>query len=287
MAPGRDAWVDFNAKILSSSTVLTKGTFFAILLPPELIYNGISNTTTHKPTVIENYLGTGRTLVRLDGSQSIAANTGGYVYNSIKVTISPTAALMTPFQIPMFMGIKSEQANDSRIIHSSEIYHTLQDIYDFDGDGDTTEKIAGETISFILNATGSANIAKMVKGPRDQVWKISGSKVEGNEEFQYRFFFRNDSENPMTNLVIIDILPKVGDQDPLTGINRNSLWQPILSAPVITPAGATVYYSTSLTPNMTPIVANGWTGNWSILRCREICRWLQRLKLTLAAGNLL
>ena len=261
LAPGRDALVEFNAEILSSSTVSTKGTFFAILLPPELIYTGISNTTTHTPTVIENYLGTGQTLVRLDGNKTTRADVSSSLYNTIKVTISPTADLKT-YQIPMYFGINSEQANNSQIAHSAT-GRRLQDIYDFDRDGDITELIAGENVSFLLSATGSANIAKMVKGPRDQIWKTSGSKVEGNEEFQYRFFFRNDSDGPMTNLVIIDTLPKSGDQDPLTGTSRNSLWQPILTGPITAPAGATVYYSTSSTPDMTPIVANGWSGSWS------------------------
>ena len=265
LAPGRQATIKLDAYVDQTSSIITKGAFFAALLPPELSFNRISSSPSpYTTTVTPNFQGSGLTLVRLDLNYDFAALTNINPMPSFIADISPTAPLTT-YQIPLYFGINSTQANDSSITHSATGISTFlqTDTYDLDGDGDTSEKLAGFNAIFSLGATNAANVAKLSKGPYDEAWKVDASKVEMGDEFQYRIFFRNDSTKTMTHLVLIDILPRPGDIDPLTNSPRNSTWQPILTTAITPPLGGTVYYSTSATPNMSPVVSNGWTGTWT------------------------
>ena len=266
LAPGREATIQFDGYVDQTSSTKTNGIFYAALLPAELAYkpNSASVPGPYTLTVTPNFQGTGQTLVRMDLNTVYAALTSTNPMPNFKVIISPTAPL-TAYNVPMYLGINSTQANDPSIQHSAtgSASYLQTDIYDLDGDGDTTEKIAGIIAPFSLGATNAANVAKLTKGPYDQTWKTDASKVELGDEFQYRIFFRNDSNKTMTHVVLIDVLPRPGDIDPLTNSARNSTWRPELTGPVTAPAGATVYYSTSTTPNMAPVVNNGWSGAWS------------------------
>ncbi|MGB0931932.1 MAG: SdrD B-like domain-containing protein, partial [Chitinophagales bacterium] len=64
----------------------------------------------------------------------------------------------------------------------------------------------------------------------------------------YKLFVRNVGTVPMTDVVLIDILPFIGDQGVIDLSNRNSQWRPNLVGPVTAPPGVTVYYSTASNP---------------------------------------
>ena len=266
LAPGRQAEIVMGGALDESTSIVTKGVFRTALLPPEFSFNKMLTLLSPDQilTVTPNYEGTGLTLVRIDfNSDFPALKSASPGSTRFIVDISPTASLTT-YQIPMCFGINSAQANDPSISHSRSSGSSATDIYDFDNDGDTTERLANYTAIFTLQATNAANVAKQTKGPYDEDWKDGASKVEIGDEFEYRIFFRNESSKTMTNLVLIDILPRPGDIDPLTNTSRNSTWQPILTTPVAPPSGGgTVYYSTSATPNMSPVVSNGWSGAWT------------------------
>ena len=276
LAPGREAWISVGGYVTKSSTIPVKGVFLAALLPPELSFKEIldvgfdygSAPAPYTTTVISDFQGSGRTLVRIDISKETKASWDTPIGATILTDISPTALLNTTYEVPLYVGINSTQANDPNITFSVEttdywLASSLPDIYDLVGDGKTTKQISGFMATFRLNATNAANVAKLSKGPYDGDWKVDASKVEMGDEFQYRIFFRNESAKSLTNVVLVDILPRPGDVDPLTNSPRNSTWQPILTAPVVPPLGGTAYYSTSETPNMSPVVSNGWTGTWS------------------------
>ncbi len=53
---------------------------------------------------------------------------------------------------------------------------------------------------------------------------------------------------PMQNMVMIDILPFVGDTGVRDTSPRGSTWTPLLAAPILPPAGTILYYSTSGNP---------------------------------------
>ncbi len=276
LAPGRQAYISVNGEVTKRSTVPVKGVFLAALLPPELSFKEIDSVrfdyggipTPYTTTVVSDFQGSGRTLVRIDIPRETKTSQDTPVAASFLTDISPTALLNTTYEVPLYFGINSAQANDPNItflVETTEYWlaSSLPDIYDLVGDGKTTKQISGVVATFRLDATNAANVAKLSKGPYDVDWKVDASKVEMGDEFKYRVFFRNESAKPLTNVVLIDILPRPGDVDPLTNSPRNSTWQPLLTAPVIPPVGGAAYYSTSETPNMSPIVSNGWSGAWS------------------------
>jgi uncharacterized repeat protein (TIGR01451 family) len=76
----------------------------------------------------------------------------------------------------------------------------------------------------------------------------SGFTIPGGD-IDYRIRVTNGGNVVMTDFVLVDILPYVGDSQ----VNRPekarlSQWRPVLTGPITAPEGATVYYSTSSNP---------------------------------------
>ena len=76
----------------------------------------------------------------------------------------------------------------------------------------------------------------------------SGTTVPGGIN-NYTISLTNPNQTPVTNLVIVDVFPFLGDTEVLnSSTNRDSEWRPVLASPIIAPAGTTVYYSTVENP---------------------------------------
>ncbi|MGQ9773340.1 SdrD B-like domain-containing protein, partial [Chloroflexus sp.] len=231
----------------------------ADLLVPDLIYVLGSATVVSRPTgapdpvldVIEDFNGTGRTLLRWHwDSYSLPPDESFTLRFQAKInptaqagTINNTASLADFANPPgeIFIDRCSQQNSDSN---------------DFDGDGNITELLCSSSItSLSLAAAANASSAKWVLGQLDTEWTRdpdTGLTTPGGMA-DYRLIITNTNSVPLTNLVIIDILPWVGDvgvvrfSDP-----RGSEWQPYLAGPIAVPDGATVYYSTTNNPCRNP-----------------------------------
>ena len=264
-SPGRQANITIGMNLDKNGTVSpVTGTFVATLLPNEFTFNGnISFDNSPGPyhtEVIPNFAGTGQTLVRIYYDSSYAMTDDIASRASIGVDIAPLAELKE-YSFPTWMGLKNPQASDTSITEVIPRYSII-DIYDLDQDGKTTDNISGVVVKATLVSGTAANVVKMTKGPYDADWTTNGSRVEEGDAFQYRVFFRNDSPNAMTNLVMIDVFPYVGDVDPFTNVARGSQWAPVLTGPITgLPGGAVASYSTSTNPIMAP-VGTGGSGNW-------------------------
>jgi len=231
----------------------------ADLLVPALIYVPGSATVVSRPAgapdpvleVIEDFNGTGRTLLRWRwDSYSLPPNASFTLRFEARIdpatqagTINNTASLAS-FANPageIFIDRCSQQNPDSN---------------DFDGDGNITELLCSSSItSLSLAAAANASSAKWVLGQLDTEWTRdpdTGLTTPGGMA-DYRLIITNTNSVPLTNLVLIDILPWVGDvgvvrfNDP-----RDSQWQPYLAGPIVVPDGATVYYSTTNNPCRNP-----------------------------------
>ena len=231
----------------------------ADLLVESLRYVAGSSVVVSKPTgapdpmldVIDNYNGTGRTLLRwrwpgynLPPNASFTIRFQAQIDPAtVTGTIANTASLASFANPPgqIFIDQCSQQAPDS---------------HDFDSDGNISELICSSSItSLSLAAAATASSAKWVLGQLDTEWTRdpdTGMTTPGGMA-DYRLIITNTNSVPLTNLVLIDILPWVGDVG-VVRFNqpRESQWQPYLAGPIAVPDGATVYYSTTNNPCRNP-----------------------------------
>jgi len=152
------------------------------------------------------------------------------------------------------------------------------DADDVDGDGNTSENVAESTVSWTVVVASGASIAKFVKGARDADWSTSGvtnATFDGSDsQVDYRFDISNPNTTKLTDLVVYDVFPKIGD----TGISkltddlaRGSEWAPTFDSITTLPAGATVEYSTAVNPCRPELydgtagdtLPDGCTDDWS------------------------
>jgi uncharacterized repeat protein (TIGR01451 family) len=159
--------------------------------------------------------------------------------------------------------------NVSTTVRSGANFGSLSNTFDLTSDapglglrcaGSSTpdsENLAGlGTTQTLCTATGAATIApiahlissKTVQGLCDPSFTTtsSGTLVGGNINYQLKV--ENDGTVAMQNMVMIDILPTVGDTGVRDTTPRGSLWTPLLVAPITPPAGVAVFYSTSSNP---------------------------------------
>ncbi|HEV7503715.1 MAG TPA: IPTL-CTERM sorting domain-containing protein [Thermoanaerobaculia bacterium] len=219
------------------------------LLPVDLIFTSwtFDDRSTGLPAPqtfeqIPNFAGTGRTLLRWRwnaGSGNLGV--GQEVWINISTTIRNGAsfgALSNTFAL----------GSDAPGLGQRCSGGSQTDSLDLDGDGNTAEtRCVG---------TGSANVAsaaqlvsnKQVKGVCDGAFTSSSAGTLIGGAIDYQLKVQNVGTVPMQNFVLVDILPFVGD----TGVRdlnpRGSQWTPLLTAPIVPPAGTTLYYSTSGNP---------------------------------------
>ncbi|MFK7807895.1 MAG: SdrD B-like domain-containing protein, partial [Saprospiraceae bacterium] len=124
------------------------------------------------------------------------------------------------------------------------------DIYDLDEDGDTAEEFCYGFSSIDILANPSLSSEKLIKGQLDTDWtkypEIGHTDPGGLSDYKLQIW--NSGNVDMTDVVVIDILPFVGDVGVIDPSTRNSRWRPNLIDTVAAPPGVTIYYSIESNP---------------------------------------
>ena len=164
------------------------------------------------------------------------------------------------------------------------------DADDLDSDGNTTELLCFSYVALDIASFVSIESEKLVKGQLDTVYSkypnIAYSVPGGIADYQ--IIIRNEGNIEIDSVIIIDILPFVGDMGVIDLSNRDSRWRPNLAAPVTTPPGVTTYYSLEENPcrSAEQIVLSGPPGcttpNWTPIPPTDIST-VQSLKFELGA----
>lgn len=217
---------------------------------------------------IQNYNNTGRTLLRWSWTGVASAD---FLSND-QIEIS--------FQTIVGVDVQAEQIIENTAYQTTNDVPTYgcdeagdTDTNDLDGDGITTDIICSDNVStsFDIQSVASLISEKLVKGQLDSTYSKFpdfGNTIPGGD-VDYQLFVRNQGTVPMTNLIVIDILPFVGDKGVIDPQDRLSRWRPNLASTLSVPAGVTVYYSTEENPcrSAEGIVPSGPAGcvnpNWS------------------------
>lgn len=273
------------------------------LLPPEMEFIGnvdIYTTGGGNPpvavapvfTAIGDYNGTGRTLLKWSWSSSnpysISPNT---LWEEIWIEFDVRIVWGTP-NGDYTNNVRGWLENPSYNCQSSGDLHI--DVEDIDGDGDTSETFCGRNEDFTVFKSGSGaglDAQKWVKGECDSDWNRFpdfGTTVPGGKA-DYLLYVINPSDVTVKDIVLIDILPHIGDKGVIDLSNRQSQWQPVLADEVNAPAGVTVYYSTSDNPQrdeLTPgLPIGGEDPNWSSIPPDDLTT-VQSLKFDFGALQL-
>jgi uncharacterized repeat protein (TIGR01451 family) len=195
-------------------------------------------------TFTPNYNGTGRTLIYLEWTNDTLStsspqftNTDSYTFKAVINNL----ALVSTSNYVMVTGENASGACDG---------YSQVDVNDLDGDNDTTEDFCFATADINIAASAALESIKEVKGQLDNAYSRYpdvGHTVPGGIA-DYRLKVWNPGNVPMTNVIVIDILPFVGDQGVIDLSPRNTEWRPYLAGPVTPPSGVTVYYSTASNP---------------------------------------
>lgn len=277
-APGDTITYQLEVENGSSSSDTLVNPILLDLLPTQVSYVAGSSITVENSNgfpepileVIENYNNTGRTLLRWSWTGAAAAEfaPSDDYFITFKVVVNPNV-----FQEEVIYNYGYQTTNDSPNYSCEE--NSIADTNDLDGDGLTTDILCYDNtdVTFTVFTLPSLASEKLVKGQLDTVYTKFpefGETVPGGDA-NYQLFVRNQGTVPMTNVVVIDILPFVGDMGVIDLSMRDTRWRPFLIGPLNAPTGVTVYYSTEQNPcrSAEDIVPSGPAGctapNWTTI----------------------
>jgi len=208
-------------------------------------------------TRIDDYNGSGQTLLRWEWA-------GASAYE-LPVNESIEILFQALIQTGTVYGSKANRAvlfNWANTNVDSNATGSGQDTEDIDGDGDTTEQVFYKDFSFRINSDAAMESVKWVRGELDADWHKypdDGYTVPGGQA-DYRVIVRNVGNVPMEDVVVLDILPYIGDTGVIDLSARNTEWRPNLVGPVAVPPGVKVFYSAEADPLRTEFVGSGPAG---------------------------
>ena len=197
--------------------------------------------------VIENYHNSGRSalIIHLDQKEFIkrALETGGkanlpFIYTKLKGKAD--GGTFTNHIYLAGEGLWDlETANPNRV---------AVDSYDLNNNGSTTDKIPHAESNYTIVAAEGVYARKFIAKNDDLSDASTVTRTfKPGETFNYKLTIKNNTDNPVENTVIYDVLPKVGDVNTLDASARKTEYTVSLRGPITAPEGWTAYYTTDTT----------------------------------------
>ena len=197
--------------------------------------------------VIENYHNSGRSalIIHLDQKEFIkrSLETGGQVRLPFIYTKLKGKADGGTFTNHIYMAGEGlwdlETANPNRV---------AVDSYDLNNNGSTTDKIPHAESNYTIVAAEGVYSRKFIAKNDDLSDASTVTRTfKPGETFNYKLTIKNNTDNPVENTVIYDVLPKVGDVNTLDASARKTEYTVSLRGPITAPEGWTAYYTTDTT----------------------------------------
>ena len=197
--------------------------------------------------VIENYHNSGRSalIIHLDQKEFIkrSLETGGkanlpFIYTKLKGKAD--GGTFTNHIYLAGEGLWDlETANPNTV---------AVDSYDLNNNGSTTDKIPHAESNYTIVAAEGVYSRKFIAKNDDLSDASTVTRTfKPGETFNYKLTIKNNTDSPVENTVIYDVLPKVGDVNTLDASARKTEYTVSLRGPVTAPEGWTVYYTTDTT----------------------------------------
>lgn len=235
------------------------------LLPTGVKYKTEQPTDSAYETkvVSENYKESGCQLVEVTWTKdSIAGDwtqlrpgKGLYAYINVEVTDQITSSIPlhfygfvedTDFTVPTISG--TPIASDS---------YKEADVDDLNGDGSTSDFMVSTGNDYISGKSMILEVEKTVKGDQDEAYsKMAQATVDSL--VSYQLSIQNQSQEKVSDFVLIDVLPTVGDKGITDPSDRGSKFDMALSGPIKLPKEwankMEVTYTTSKNPKRVGIL---------------------------------
>ena len=197
--------------------------------------------------VIENYHNSGRSalIIHLDQKEFIkrALETGGQVRLPFIYTKLKGKADGGTFTNHIYLA--GEGLWDLETANSNKV---AVDIYDLNNNGSTTDKIPHAESNYTIVAAEGVYARKFIAKNDDLSDASTVTRTfKPGETFNYKLTIKNNTDNPVENTVIYDVLPKVGDVNTLDASARKTEYTVSLRGPITAPEGWTAYYTTDTT----------------------------------------
>ena len=211
-----------------------------------------NNTRLYAPwyksyEVIENYHNSGRSalIIHLDQKEFIkrSLETGGQVRLPFIYTKLKGKADGGTFTNHIYMAGEGlwdlETANPNKV---------AVDSYDLNNNGSTTDKIPHAESNYTIVAAEGVYSRKFIAKNDDLSDASTVTRTfKPGETFNYKLTIKNNTDKPVENTVIYDVLPKVGDVNTLDASARKTEYTVSLRGPITAPEGWTAYYTTDTT----------------------------------------
>ena len=210
-------------------------------------FNNSSMPWNKSYEVIENYHNSGRSalIIHLDQKEFIkrSLETGGQVRLPFIYTKLKGKADGGTFTNHIYMvgeGLWDlETANPNKV---------AVDSYDLNNNGSTTDKIPHAESNYTIVAAEGVYSRKFIAKNDDLSDASTVTRTfKPGETFNYKLTIKNNTDNPVENTVIYDVLPKVGDVNTLDASARKTEYTVSLRGPITAPEGWTAYYTTDTT----------------------------------------
>ena len=242
-----------------------------------------SFTTSAAITVLNNYQGSGRQLIRIRINKSAVNAAGAWTFTpptNLLLVSTPTALGIYPNSDQIFLyGSKYTDIQTTCGTPTqtgggiSTASFENDNSADLAGDGNLSEGYCENRASLSVKGTGAAFVlTKTVQGDLDSVERgaLGVGQASPGGTGTFRLTWANVGSNTLANPVIYDVLPHVGDTGVSQGqstVARESQFTPIFVALGSLPSGVSVAYSSSWNPcrpevfadAANPSCVNDWT----------------------------
>ncbi|QTU82495.1 MucBP domain-containing protein [Carnobacteriaceae bacterium zg-C25] len=271
-----------------------------ILAPPGLIFNGldlVGDTNASRGTfklsdtyqTVYNYKNTGKTAYIYDvvDSKVYAIKEEGALLDDYKTLLGSFTATRDLTENENLTVETFFSYSNNKVFNSDLIIGKNEDVLDIDEDGDTSEKIAKSFASFIYTPPKELIVSKKSKneGEPDEKY-FSSTATDGLDILNYRIDVFNNTDLPVKNVTVIDVLPHLNDSVIVPNKEgvyaaRGTEYSSTLVGPVKAPEKYTVYYTTDA-PKQT--LEENVALNWVLANAVTDFSKVTAIKITLNAN---
>ena len=194
--------------------------------------------------VVENYHNSGRSAIVMHLDQK----------EFIKASLENNSQVRLPFIYAKLKGKDDGGTFTNKLYVAGNGIHDLEnanpdrvieDVYDLNGNGSTTDKIPYAQSNYTIVAAEGIYARKYIAKNDDLSDASTVTRTfKPGETFNYKITIKNNTDKPVEDGIVYDALPKVHDVNTLDGSNRLTEYTVSLRGPVSAPEGWTVYYTT-------------------------------------------
>jgi hypothetical protein len=208
--------------------------------------------------ITDDYQGTGQQLIKVNWTDKELL-----FGESVGVAFDVNIAKECPanFNLYMYGFSGDETLNAPKFSGNPAISDSISEVdkKDLNGDKNTTQNLIKSGKNYKLTKSVDVQTEKLVKGSLDANYSKFGHTVPEGDIF-YQLKLMNTTGDDFSKLVLMDVLPSVGDSGITSKVSRGTAFTPSLTGPITLPDEwqdkVTVHYSSAKTPKIDDLTKN-------------------------------